>query len=96
MREEGYELNFCGTTWWLKETTPVDDDGSDGETDFNHQVISINSELHSHRKALAVVHEMLHVVCDSVGIQDDEEMIRGLEHGVLSIINAFPEEYKNK
>ena len=96
MIEEGYDVKLCGTEWFIIERTPVDDEDSDGETKFNNQTILINSELHSHRKALALTHEMLHVVCDSVGLEEDEELIRKLEHGVYQMINNFPDEYKHK
>ena len=96
MKTEGYNVELCGTEWFISETYPVDEEKSDGITEFDDQTILINSELHSHRKALAVVHEMLHVVCESVGLDEDEELIRKLEHGVYNMINVFPEEYKKQ
>ena len=95
MRTEGYEVTFCGTQWFLVEQQPeLMDDEDDGKCDFNKQTIYINGDLHSHRKSLALVHEMLHVICDSVGLEDDEEIVRQLEHGVLELINVFPERFK--
>lgn len=90
----GYEIELCGTKWFIKEDYPVDEEISDGITNFDKQEVVVNSELHSHRKSLAVVHELLHVVCDSVGLDEDEEIIRRLEHGVLQIVKGLPEEYK--
>lgn len=92
---EGYEVEFCGTTWTIVEVydhPKLDED--DGLCNFNSQTIYINAELHTHRKRLAVVHELLHVLCDSVGIDEDEELIRQMEHRVFELIKIFPEAYK--
>lgn len=96
MIEEGYDINLCGTEWFIQEV-PKDHkelDGDDGVCNFNRQIIYINDELHSHRKSLALVHEMLHVVCDSIGLEEDEDTIRKLEHGVYELLNVYPDEYK--
>ena len=106
MIQEGYDVELCGTTWFVVEATPDKmkemqtkagddaDNADDGRTDFDIQTIYINKNLHSHRKAVTLVHEMLHVVCDSVGLDEDEKIIRQLEHGVYNLLNVFPEEYK--
>jgi len=108
MITEGYQVELCGTEWFVTEVSGerlVNIQESKGETcelpddgrcEFDNQTIMIRDDLHSHRKALALTHEMLHVVCDSVGIEDDEELILKLEHGVYQMINAFPDEYKKR
>ena len=66
----------------------------DGECDFNNEIISINSDRTLHGKGLALTHELLHVMFDTVGVEKDEALIRKIEHGVYELINKFPKEYK--
>jgi Zn-dependent peptidase ImmA (M78 family) len=89
--ETTMKVKLCGTTWTIEENANSDD----GDCNFNLQTISINKSRHPHRKALSLTHEMLHVICDRAGIEEDEEMIKKIEHGVLELIKIFPEKYKN-
>ena len=96
MMTEGYEVEICNAKWFIKEEYPEIDneEPDDGDTNFNKQVITINADLHTHRKSLAVVHELMHVVCDYIGLDEDEELIRKLEAGVLEIVQNIPDEYR--
>lgn len=92
----GTEITFCGTRWFIAEIEREHPklDGDDGVCDFDTQTIYINEELHTHRKKLAVTHELLHVACESVGIEDDEELIRRIEHRIYELVQKFPSSYK--
>lgn len=61
---------------------------------FDDEVISINSDRTLHRKGLALTHELLHALFETVGVDKDEALIRKIEHGVYELINKFPKEYK--
>jgi len=83
-------VNFCGAKWDILENDKADD----GYCNFNTQTISVNKNLHPHRRALSAVHELLHVLFDHVGVDEDEELIKKIEHSVLELIKIFPEKYK--
>ena len=87
------KINICNAEWevLLKDLT---DKESDGLTEFNSQTIYIEKSLHPHRKAVTLTHELLHVICDYVGITEDEDLILRLEHHVYDLIKKFPEEFK--
>lgn len=93
---EGTVINFCGSQWFISEVPKEHSllDGDDGVTDFNSETIFINEDLATHRKRLVVTHELLHVMFDSLGIEDDETLCRVLEHRVYELVRKFPEEYK--
>ena len=78
-------INFCGTQW--KVIYQLMDD--DGETDFDTQVITINEKLTLHRQKLALVHELMHVWYDYIGVSDDEKLVSQAEHGILELIERF-------
>lgn len=100
-------IPFLGTYWSVFETSKehlkvMIDDDVNGFCDYDSQSILIDSEQTLHRKGLTLVHEMLHAVLDSVGIEDDkklvfrdsDDLIRRLEHGVFDMVNVFPKEFK--
>jgi len=84
-------VNFCGTTWDIIEDFRIEEDGI---CSFNNQTIRVNGARHTHRKGLSLTHELLHVIFDQAGIDDDEELVKRIEHGVYELINVFPEGYK--
>lgn len=85
------KIDLCGTQWTIVEDEYIDDDG---ECDFNTQTIRINPTRHPHRRNLALTHELLHVIFDYVGLQDDEQLVGSLEHHIYNLIKLFPEAYK--
>lgn len=89
-------LSFCGTEWEVKEVNNSFHllKGDDGLCDFNTQTIYINKDRVKHRKGLTLVHELLHVVYDYVGVERDEKLVRQIEHHVYDLIKKFPEDYK--
>lgn len=89
------KLEIFGAEWEIEEDDLVDSE-CDGECDFDTQRIVVNYRLVPHRKNLAVTHELLHALCDYVGIEKDEELVMRLEHAVYELICKFPEKYKNK
>jgi hypothetical protein len=100
-------IPFLGTYWSVFETgkehlRAMIDDDVNGFCDYDSQSILIDEDLALHRKGVTLVHEMLHAVLDSVGIEDDrklsfkdsDDLIRRLEHGVFDMVNVFPKEFK--
>lgn len=100
---EGIIVPFCGTRWGVIEVTPLeledekDEDGKvpDGVCDFNNERILINKDLTLHRKRITLCHELLHVIYDYLGVEDDEELVRQLEHHIYALVEVFPCEYKS-
>ena len=90
------ELQICGAIWKVKEikskTLHKKAKDCDGYTDFDNQLIYLNSELNEHRKKITLVHEALHVIFDHSGYEphNDERVIRSIEHGVYELIQKFP------
>jgi len=93
-------VSLCGGQWQVKELTGKNiarkygelGESLDGFVDFDNEIIYINKEMTVHRRHLALVHEMLHVVYErnaNVG-NDEEEAIKALEHGVLEIVVNYP------
>lgn len=87
------EIKFCNTTWTLLEIQPDDLPDDDGVVEFDTQTIKINAALHPHRKRVALVHELLHILYDFVGVEKDEKLVRQLEHGIYELVHRFPEAY---
>ena len=82
------EMRLDGTNWsilFLKQKDmPVDNDGDafDGMTLYSTQQIYINNGLHPHRKAIALTHEMLHVLLESYNFRNEEKIFLGLERPI--------------
>jgi hypothetical protein len=101
-------IEICNTSWEILEVKPdtlqrnfyhysVKKDELEGYTDFARSRIYVNSDMIEHRKRLVVVHECLHIIADRSGDYDmsaQEDYIRKLEHGVLELIQKFPDNYK--
>jgi len=94
-------VQICNAEWQILEvsnrTMKKHNEGedADGLCNYDTQTIYINKELHPHRKRLALVHEWLHVIGDHSGLPytDDEKIVRSYEHGVLEMLQKFPEHY---
>jgi Zn-dependent peptidase ImmA (M78 family) len=94
-------IQICNAEWEIREVKNRTmkrlnkGDSVDGLCNYDQQRIYINSELHPHRKKLALVHEWLHVIGDRSGLayRDDEKIVRAYEHGVLEMVDKFYEVY---
>jgi len=98
-KRKEFMITFCGTHWAVVEVTneellKIADEDVDGYTDFNNEIIYINADRVLHRKRVILVHELLHVIADYVGIEDDESMVRALEHHVYDLLTVYPDEYR--
>lgn len=88
-------LEICNAEWSIIEATGRTirrhtDELVDGLTDYDTQTIYIRSDIHPHRKHLALAHEWYHVIIDHQGLQfpisNEEILIRGSEHPLLEMV----------
>ena len=77
--------DFCGSTWKVVYKKMEDN----GECDFDNETIYINNTISNYRQQCALVHELLHVWYDYIGVNDNEELVCKTEHGVLGLILLF-------
>ena len=101
IKRKEFVMNIFNSNWAVREMSTAEivnaDEFSidcDGVTKFNEEVILLNSDRTLHRKGLALTHELLHCLYDSIGVENDEKLVRQIEHGVYEMINSFPKEYK--
>jgi hypothetical protein len=91
-------ITFCNIEWKIKELPSkhqlLDNGDTEGTVDFNEQTIYLSKDLSPYRKALTLTHELLHIVNDFVGISDDEDLVKRLEHHIYDLVRVFPEDYK--
>ena len=95
------KLNLAGTVWSVKEVAPetleeIMEYECEAGICLTEQTIYLNRDLHPHRKAVALVHEALHLIYDRSGYQvpQEEKNIMALDHGVYELINKFPKKYR--
>ena len=55
-----------------------------GLADFNGQKISINSDGTRQTQEIALVHEILHIISDSYGLNLSEHQVKILTHGLIA------------
>lgn len=98
------KITFCGCDWTIIEA-PADHlrrmGGGDecfGVTSFREQTIYIDGDLPPYTKGVTLAHELCHVLLDYIGYstndEDEESLVRQLEHHLYSLVKVFPEEYK--
>jgi hypothetical protein len=93
-------VDLCGGSWQVKELLPQTisqrygdpNESLEGYVDFQREIIYIDKTLNNHRKHLALVHEMLHIVYErsAYELPDEEQGIAAIQHGVLEIVLNYP------
>lgn len=89
------KIKLFGTVWKIIEV-PREELCLGGEINgaavMETQTIYIQEDMHPHRKQLTLLHELMHVLFDFVGLdlpeEKEEELVTRLEHGMLMLIQS--------
>ena len=79
------KIKICGIDYEVCYRTNEEMSGHLGLADFNGQKISINSNHTKQTQEIALIHEILHIVSDSYGLNLSEHQVKILTHGLISV-----------
>lgn len=82
------ELNICGMQYEIIEKDQVcKDELLNAQIDFMNGTICVDATMTDDRKRIALIHEVLHGICDAIGlyeIGENESAIQGLASSLYS------------
>lgn len=87
------KLTIGGMEYRIVEVDQISkDEFINGEIDFINGVIKIDSTMTHDRKMITLVHEVLHGVCDAIGLDElgqNESAIQGLASTLYSTFKGI-------
>ena len=88
-------IKVCGKTWCIKRDAAQHQEDRRGCTYKELQEVRINPSLHPELQETTLIHEILHVCADHVGIEDEklteEDFIKRIAPTLTTIIKLNPD-----
>lgn len=87
------KLNILGLEYNLQELDGPDSEEMYGMINYEDQVIKIGNMMHDDRRAVVLMHEILHGVLDGLGYSDlnnDEEKVQSLANALYQVLKTNP------
>ena len=81
------KILISGITYDIRYLPTESMNGLIGTADFNRQLISINSDHTEQTKKVALIHEVLHIISETYGLDLSEHQVKILTHGVISVLS---------
>ncbi len=83
-------VKITGITYQILRKTAAEMQGRIGLANFNNQEIWIGEDFTDQTKRIAKVHEVLHIISDSYGLDLSENQVKYLTHALIALFEDNP------
>ena len=85
-----FKILVSGIQYNVNFKDPEHMSGHIGLANFNGQEISINNSFTNQTQRIAILHEIIHIISDSYGLNLSEEQVKIGTHALISFLHDNP------